>query len=128
MPLLQPFMLGQIKRGLGQALCCFMQAPAQAPALPRAATMHAAVAEAQAALSALHANTAKGLASALNGKALGGIINGTAAVLSGSLPADTIMAVVEAGRNSTVRLHVQFEYIPNCAQNAQCLRLLIFVI
>ena len=79
-----------------------MQAPAQAPAVPRATVRRAAATEA--ALSALRANTAKALASALSGKALGGIVNGTAGALSGSLPIDPITAVIEAGRNSTVRL------------------------
>ena len=70
-----------------------MQAPAQAPAVPRATVARAAAAEA--ALSALRANTAKALASALSGKALGGIVNGTAGALSGSLPIDPITAVIE---------------------------------
>ena len=70
--------------------------------MPRATVTRAAAAEA--ALSAFRANTAKALASALNGKALGGIVDSTAGALSGSLPIDPITAVIVAGRNSTVRL------------------------
>lgn len=70
--------------------------------MPRATVTRAAAAEA--ALNALRADTAKALASALSGKALGDIVNSTSGSLSGSLPIDPVTAVIEAGRNSTVRL------------------------
>ena len=79
-----------------------LQARALAPAVPAEALSRAAAAAA--ALSAIRADTAKALASALNGKALGGITDSTAGAISGSFPTDPITAFIEAGRNSTVRL------------------------